>query len=422
VSQDTGNGTAASELASDKPVKVRAPIRLTFVDGALFGFGLAAVACLVYFGVEVGQAILNVVVPFIVGTIVAILLDPLVLFMERNGVKRIRAVVAIFVMLFLVTAWGLSRVAPLLMTEGTSLVRDVPAYLAQLRTNVDGFLIAHKKFGPVVMPKNYDVLTAKLNENISAAMQASSEQITTVVSVTVTAIVQCVIAIIVAFYMMVDLDRIRARAYYLVPKRGRNMTVLFSADIGQVFSDYVRGLVAVCALYGVATCSLLFALSFAHGSIRAYSLLIGVAAGILYAIPYVGALTTALVTFLVCFVAGGTAFATVAVMLTFGLNQVFDYIVTPKVVGGGVGLHPVVALFAMALGAELFHFWGLLFSVPLAGSIQAVLFRLYPRLKSPTPNDCFNMARGGSAQPPDVAPPPPDIRETDTRSSPPRRG
>ena len=124
-----------------------------------------------------------------------------------------------------------------------------------------------------------------------------------------------------------------------------------------------------------------------------YALLVGVAAGVLYAIPYLGALTTAVVTFLIATAAGGIGFGGWAVAATFGLNQIFDNFVTPRVVGGGVGLNPVFALFALTLGGELFGFWGLLFAVPLAASIQVILFRFFPILTEPTP-DAFLRAQG----------------------------
>jgi hypothetical protein len=75
--------------------------------------------------------------------------------------------------------------------------------------------------------------------------------------------------------------------------------------------------------------------------------------------------------------------------------------VTPRVVGGGVGLHPVMALFALVIGGELFQIWGMLLSVPIAASIQVILFRLYPKFTTPTPTP-FLRAQGV----------PPDKRET----------
>ena len=162
-------------------------------------------------------------------------------------------------------------------------------------------------------------------------------------------------------------------------------------DVMGVFSDYLRGLVIVCALYGAATIGLLYLLSVWHHPLAHYALLVGAAAGILYAIPYLGSTATALVTFLVAFAAAtadhasGLAFGGIAVLATLALNQVFDGVVTPRVVGGGVGLHPILAIFALVIGGELFGIWGMLLSVPLAGSIQAILFRLYPKLTHADP-------------------------------------
>ena len=158
-------------------------------------------------------------------------------------------------------------------------------------------------------------------------------------------------------------------------------------DIGGVFSDYLRGLLIVCTLYGVCMIFMLYGLSFTrgHGALASYALLVGSAAGVLYAVPYLGSATTALITFLVAFAAGGVGFGGLAVLLALVINQVFDNIVTPRVVGGGVGLNPVVAIFALILGAKLFGIWGMLLSVPVAASIQVVLFRLFPKLTTPTP-------------------------------------
>ena len=182
----------------------------------------------------------------------------------------------------------------------------------------------------------------------------------------------------------------RARFFYFMPDKHRDMASKISKDVGGVFSDYLAGLLKVCVLYAIVTVLLLYGLSLAHHALARYALLVGVAAGILYAVPYVGSLSTAVVTFLVSFAAAapsghGLVFGLVAVALSLVVNQVFDGVVTPKVVGGGVGLHPVIAVFALVIGAELFGIWGMLLSVPVAGSIQAILFRVFPKLNTPTP-------------------------------------
>ena len=206
-----------------------------------------------------------------------------------------------------------------------------------------------------------------------------------------TFVVQLILTLIITFYFLVDIDRLRARLFYLAPEKWRPMMGHVGSDVGGVFSDYLRGLLIVCALYGVTTIGLLYGLSLFHHSLAQYALLVGAAAGVLYAVPYLGSFTTALVTFIVAFAAAtgdhqsGLAFGGIAVAATLVVNQVFDNVVTPRVVGGGVGLHPILALFALVIGGELFGIAGMLLSVPIAGSIQAILFRLFPRLTQPTP-------------------------------------
>ena len=109
--------------------------------------------------------------------------------------------------------------------------------------------------------------------------------------------------LILAFYMLVDLDRFRARIFYLTPERARAPLRQYSRDVGGVFSDYLRGLLIVCVLYGVATIGLLYGLSLLASPARPLALLVGAAAGVLYAVPYLGSTTTGLVTFVVAFAA-----------------------------------------------------------------------------------------------------------------------
>jgi predicted PurR-regulated permease PerM len=68
------------------------------------------------------------------------------------------------------------------------------------------------------------------------------------------------------------------------------------------------------------------------------------------------------------------------------INQVFDQVITPRIVGGLVGLHPVVSLFALTAGGELFGLAGLILAVPIAASIQVVILSLWPQLAAPLPD------------------------------------
>ena len=293
----------------------------------------------------------------------------------------------IFLLLILILIGTLSLVVPALVGQASALAANAPKFIATLRDNVMAFTHTHPKIGPVKLPQKWDTLTTQVSTQSSALLQKYTSRFTDYLLGSVSLIVDFILTLIIAFYFLIDLDRLRARLYYLAPAAWRVPMKRYSRDVGGVFYDYLRGLLIVCALYGAATIIVLYGLSIFHHGLAQYALLVGVVAGFLYAVPYLGSASTMVITFLVAFATGGAGFGGIAIVLTIILNQVFDYVVTPRVVGGGVGLHPIISLFSLTLGGALFGLTGLLLSVPIAASIQVILFRLYPTLKTPTSPD-----------------------------------
>ena len=129
-----------------------------------------------------------------------------------------------------------------------------------------------------------------------------------------------------------------------------------------------------------------------------YALLLGVMAGVFYAIPYVGNVMTATCAATLAYLmethtvliwsvkAHSLGYAVlVAVCCVFMANIIFDQIVYPRVVGASVGLHPVVSIFALMAGATMFGIWGLLLATPVAASLQIVLMCAFPKLACKPP-------------------------------------
>ncbi len=337
------------------------------------------------------ETTLSVITPFAVGLALALLLDPLADKWTQRGMGRTAAaglVFGVFLLLLLGLGW---LTVPLLIAQAGDLAQNGPTYISGLQDYVNHFLLTHHKIGPIKMPANFEQLTRQFSGQASDYLKQASGHVYDFLIGSATFVIEFILTLIIAFYFLVDIDRLRARLFYLAPEKWRGLMGHLGSDVGGVFSDYLRGLLIVCALYGLFTIGLLYGLSIFHHSLARYALLVGAAAGVLYAVPYLGALSTALVTFIVSFAAAtvdgqsGLAFGGIAIGATLLLNQVFDNVVTPRVVGGGVGLHPVLALFALVIGGELFHLPGMLLSVPIAGSVQVILFRLYPKLTQPTP-------------------------------------
>jgi len=250
----------------------------------------------------------------------------------------------------------------------------------KIRVQIDQWLTMHRKIGPFVLPASFESITAQYSDQVAQALKMSASRVGDIILASVSRLIAIVLIPIVTFYVLSDIDRLRGRFLFLLPERLR-MTVQASAvEIGAVFGGYMRGMLFVSLGYGLVT-MLFFALP-----LKSYALLLGVAAGVLYVVPYVGPLTTALLTAILSLITGHGMGGTLGLLaMVLVQNQVFDNVVVPRVVGKSVGLHPLLTLFALLLGGGLFGLWGMLLSVPVAASIQVILFRLYPKFAAPTP-------------------------------------
>ncbi|MGC4044926.1 MAG: AI-2E family transporter [Armatimonas sp.] len=254
------------------------------------------------------------------------------------------------------------------------------------RTEIDAWLKKNRKIGPITLPHSIDEVTARYSSQLSSAFQKSAAGILATVVGSVSNILSVVLVPIVTFTLLTDMTYLRRRTLFLMPEASRERVARIAEDVGDVFSSYLRGMARVCLAYMAACTICLLIASIWFPTLRGYAMLIGIVAGLLYAVPYVGLAGTLLLTTIVTLVSGaGTTALIVFLLIPIVLNQVFDNILTPRFVGGGIGLHPLLAMLALLVGASLFGLWGMLLAVPMAGSLQVILFRLFPRLAEPTP-------------------------------------
>ncbi len=359
----------------------------------------AAVALLCLFAIYVGgQALLSIATPFLAGGICALLLDPVVVRLEHihrvTRGKRSIAVAISGIGFLLIFAALIILIVPVLVAQVRALMdwisSDGPA---ELQAWADSWLASHRSIGPFALPATLQDVTNQYSEQLTMFARRYGSNVANALVGGLGNVLQLILVPIVAFTLLSDLPKLRARLLFLLPESSRLTVVDTLREIGGIFGNYLRGMVQVSLLYGiVATVALLVMSVFAPG-IRSYALLVGVVAGVLYAVPYVGFLGTALLTLTVG-VIGHIPYAWVGaeIGLLFTLNMVFDNVVTPRIVGGGIGLHPLLAMLALLLGASLFGLVGMVIGVPVVASIQAILLKRFPRLSIPTSDEVYALA------------------------------
>jgi predicted PurR-regulated permease PerM len=194
---------------------------------------------------------------------------------------------------------------------------------------------------------------------------------------------------ILTFYLLRDWDVIMGRIAGLIPNDRREDVVAFGRECDRMVSRYFRGQVTVAIILGSITGVGLWALSFPYAG------LLGLIVGIFNVVPYLGLVLSLLPAIFIALVGGSVGVSLLKVAAVYGGAQLLEgAVISPRIVGESVGLHPVTVLLAIALGSFFFGFVGLLIGVPLAAVVRLLLVRGIDRYKASA------VYRGGAASAP----------------------
>jgi predicted PurR-regulated permease PerM len=357
-------------------------------------WGLAALAFLVILWL-LGPILL----PFLVGGAIAYLLDPVADRLERLGFPRVAATATITLFAVLMLVLLIAFVIPLLVQQTTALIREAPVYVEALRD----WLFA--RF-PGLVAEGGIVRTglADLGELIRERGAELAQQVLAGVFGVVNALVFIVVVPVVAFYLLLDWDRMVARVDELLPRDHVGTIRRIASEIDDTLASFVRGQGTVCLILGTFYSVALMAVGLQFG------LVVGAVAGLITFIPYVGAIvggTLAIGLALFQFWGEWGMIALVGGIFVAG-QFVEGNILTPKLVGDSVGLHPVWLLFALATFGSVYGFVGMLVAVPVAAMLGVLARFLVAEYKASL------LYRGRDAEPvlrPEAPQPPAEPRD-----------
>jgi predicted PurR-regulated permease PerM len=177
---------------------------------------------------------------------------------------------------------------------------------------------------------------------------------------------------VVAIYIMLDTNNMYESFIGMFPRQARPKAVKILHDVDEVLGGFIRGQLLVAAIVGVL---IIIMLSLLH--VR-YAILIGIIAGLLEIIPYVGAFAGAIPAILIAAITNGWLSAVFVALGFVVINQLEGHVISPLVVSGKVGLSPLAIVLALLTGGELFGLPGLFLAVPVAGIIRVLIVNLVP--------------------------------------------
>ena len=313
-------------------------------------------------------------VPVGIAFVIALVLDPTVDRLENRGVPRGLATAFVFI-LFL----GVSALALVLFSPGIS------AQAGQIAQDLSRLFPDPNR--PDLVPVTQKVLARleahpALKEALLNAAQSGTKHLTQALNSASAWLLAWapnlawfIVVPVLAFYILNDFHRIYAKGILLVPARHRPFAQTLVSEISALFGKYLRGMLLLGLLLGACSAALLFALG------NPYWQLLGLMMGVLYLVPVVGVLFTIALAVLVTLVTVSPAKALLTGALLLALsNGLFDQVITPRVLGKQVGLHPIGTILALLLGYQVWGMGGMLVAVPLAAAIQTVVVHLIPKL------------------------------------------
>jgi len=322
----------------------------------------------------------SVMLPFIAGLVVAYFLDPVADRLERLGMPRWGATSVIMLAFILSIVLALVLLVPVLSAQLAGLQANLPGYaralqriLADLNKTMLGGVIGDH------LPDIQQALADSFGQGASlfagfvASLWSGSKALISLLSV-------LVITPVVAFYILLDWDLMVTRVDSWLPRHHAATVRGIATDINTAIAGFVRGQATVCLLLG-----LFYGVSLTFTGLS-FGFLIGVCTGLAAFVPYVGAILGFCLAITVALVQSWPDWQLpLIVAIVFAIGQFLEgNILTPRLVGGSVGLHPVWLIFALLTAGALFGFVGLIVAVPVAAAIGVLVrFALRQYLASP---------------------------------------
>ena len=331
-------------------------LRLAVFAGAL----LAALTILIVF-----RAIFQ---PLILGLGIAYLLDPAVSWLERHRWRRSLAVACITLLTLVSVAAVLVLLLPAIVDQAQALVARFPQYAAKLAERLGPWLSRVEARYPDEAREVERRLVESVKENIPGIASIVGRNIASVFQGAVGILVfflNLVFVPVFAFYLLVDLPRIRSSLAGLVPEPYRESVFARLREVNEAVSSFLRGQVTIALILAVINAAGLALIGVPWG------LFIGVVAGLANMIPYGATIFGMLPALLVSWMEQGSLARLIAVLALFAAGQALESsLLTPKIIGKKVNLHPVWILLAVIAGGSLFGFIGMLLAVPTAAAVK----------------------------------------------------
>ena len=296
---------------------------------------------------------------FVIAAFIAFGVAPLVRKLER-WMPRSAAIAMVYATLLAAVVVLALLVVPATLAQLQIIGTSAPAYIQSAQHWLDQFeSLLHGRFGKLSLPSGYPDLKELVAAKLSVGFNSMVASLPDILVGTVTAAIVGLSAIVLSAFFLMRGSSVADSLYSLLPANRQATARALGEELAHVFGSYVSGQIALCTITG----SLIFSFTALTGF--KYALLLGIISGLAYAVPFVGMIAAHLIGLVLAAPQGASTVLWVQAIV-FGVARVTDNVFVPKVMAESVGVSPILVMFAVFAGGELFGLPGLLLGIPAA--------------------------------------------------------
>lgn len=314
-------------------------------------------------------ALRSVLLPFVVGIVVAYFLDPTVnRLVKYVKISRSLATILVLGIFLLILLPIIAVLGSMIFSQIGDFLSNLPEYVENCMQKLKNWLENMQEYIPAIAQDNWEGLWQEhQGESVKSAVNLIKKIVQNGFAV-VNVLSLLLISPVVAFYMLRDWHDFTGKALALIPKKHQKNVVDGVNAVNRIVSGYLRGQLLVCVVLGCFYSLGLWVIGLKLG------LLVGLLAGMISFIPYVGSISGFLMAIVLAVTQYGTLPEILMVVAVFGMGQFLEgNFLTPKLVGENIGLHPVWVMFALLSGGALLGILGMIIAVPVAACIGVLL-------------------------------------------------
>ena len=310
---------------------------------------------------------------FILAVFLTYLLGPLVDAMEKKGMTRTGAILLSYLCIFFVACSVFLYGVPRLVDQMNVLVQTLPSYTVQFEEIV---VLIQEKLNVLGLPAaDGQVLEDRVRWLQDIIFQVAEKLLSGFWGF-LNYLFKIVLAPVFSFYLLKDLGRVRPKVYSILPSQWRGGALELWHEIDKVLGSFFRGYLTVAVIVGGLVAVVLAVLG------MDFALMLGLLAGLAELIPYFGPLIGAVPAVALALLKSSWMAVKVGIAFIV-IHQLEGMIISPKILGNRVGIHPLLVILSVMLGGELYGLPGIILSVPLAAVIKVIVLFAYKKVVSP---------------------------------------